>query len=70
MKGKLNVKIEDSTAKGYLPTQVNRRGMAVNVWCASCLFKEQTKKLRRRYCTKHRVEVRPDQVCKLWQMRF
>ena len=70
MEQKKKVEIEPCDAKGYIQTCRNRMGVTVNMMCASCLFKEQTKKLRRRYCTKHQVEVRPDQVCKLWQMRF
>ena len=47
---------------------MNEFGMVVNVFCASCKYKDVTRAYSLRYCNDWHRDVRPCDVCKLWRM--
>ena len=46
----------------------NTFGIRVNKLCASCAYKDLTRAVSLRRCTKHGEDVRPRDVCKCWAM--
>ena len=46
----------------------NKYGIEVKMCCASCAFKQQTRKLSQRWCKEHEKPVSPLDVCPLWNM--
>jgi len=46
----------------------NKHGIRVRCWCASCLYKELTRAVTVRRCSKHHKDVKPTGYCKHWQM--
>ena len=47
---------------------VNDHQIAVKVWCASCQYKELSRAVTLRRCTKHCKNVKPTDCCKSWEM--
>ena len=47
---------------------MNEFGMVVKVFCASCKYKDVTRAYSLRYCNDWHRDVKPCDVCKLWQM--
>ena len=46
----------------------NGYGIAIPKRCATCAHKGQTRLMTRRHCLVHDKEVKPKNVCSLWQM--
>jgi len=46
----------------------NKYGIKVSMCCASCHFKESTRLMTTRYCTKLNKDVSPLDVCEHWRM--
>ena len=46
----------------------NQFGAKINRCCASCRFKEPTRLMTKRLCTKTNQEVNPFDVCTMWRM--
>ena len=46
----------------------NQHGFEVNMCCASCAFKDLTRLILARYCTKHCKSVKPRECCSQWEM--
>lgn len=46
----------------------NKYGVKVSMCCASCDFKESTRLLTQRHCTRLNKEVSPIGLCKKWKM--
>lgn len=46
----------------------NSFGVAIKMQCSSCAFKDMTRAVSTRYCTKHERSVEPNHVCSLWSM--
>ena len=46
----------------------NGFGIRIKRCCASCAYKELTRLVTQRRCTKHRENVKPSDVCKDWEM--
>ena len=46
----------------------NTFGIQVNKCCASCAYKDLTRAVSLRRCTKHGKDVRPRDVCECWAM--
>ncbi len=46
----------------------NTFGIQVNQCCASCTYKDLTRAVSLRRCTKHGEDVRPRDVCECWAM--
>ena len=47
----------------------NSKGVRIKKCCASCAFKNPSRRLGKRLCTKHGLEVNPCDRCSLWRMR-
>ena len=58
-----NLKVKDVTAN-----ERNAYGVRVKRCCASCMFKDMTRTVSSRYCTKKERKVNPSGVCDLWKM--
>ena len=46
----------------------NQHGIEVKMCCASCAFKDITRLILARYCTKHCKSVKPKECCSQWEM--
>lgn len=46
----------------------NHFGICIKKCCASCAYKEQSRLITKRRCTKHGREVRPCHLCDCWKM--
>ena len=47
---------------------LNHFGISVKKCCASCAYKEQSRLITKRRCTKHGRDVRPCHLCDCWKM--
>ena len=63
MSSRQNMKVKDVTAN-----ERNAYGVRVKRCCASCMFKDMTRTVSSRYCTKKDRKVNPSGVCDLWKM--
>ncbi len=54
--------------KQHFEYVANGFGIAIKKSCMSCVHKQFTRALSKRYCTEHEAEVKPTQVCSLWKM--
>ena len=46
----------------------NESGIKIKRCCASCAYKELTRLVTQRRCTKLKKNVKPSDVCKDWEM--
>ena len=46
----------------------NSHGIEVKACCASCRFKDLTRLMTSRYCTKHHKRVKPAEWCEQWAL--
>ena len=46
----------------------NDFGIRIKRCCASCAYKELTRLMTQRRCTKRKMNVKPSDVCKNWVM--
>ncbi len=52
----------------YKVYEVNPHGISIKRACFSCAFKRVIESLHSRYCEKHHERVKPQQICKYWEM--
>ena len=57
---------------GVMPVVRNKFGVCVKQCCCSCAFKEETRLMSERYCTKHEKSVKMPSVsvCQHWKMNM
>ena len=46
----------------------NHFGISIKMCCASCAYKEHSRLLSKRRCTKHGCDVKPCYLCDCWKM--